>query len=200
MSNLTSPRLAASWTRVSHEAATVRARLALVPARANAAPRTPFVALVIGILVAGVVGLLMFNTHMQQNAFAASELKQTADRLTAQRQQLNLQLQQLRDPQRVATAARDLGMVAPTSPAFLSLADGKVIGNAVPATADGALFVRNFKATKPPALKPKPRIVRVSAATPSTATGRASTDSAASPGRKKQTGRQGAATTTTTTN
>ena len=191
MSNLISPRLAAARTRVPHlaEAATVRARLAIVPARSSAAPRTPFVMLIFGVLVAGVVGLLMFNTHMQQNAFVASDLKQTSERLIAQRQDLNLELQQLRDPQRVATAARDLGMVMPGSPAFLRLSDGEILGSAAPATPDGALFVRAFKAVKPPALKPPPRIVRVPAtpAAPKTraGSGRASADSAAPAGRNK---------------
>ena len=39
------------------------------------AARTPFVVLVIGLLVAGVVGLLMFNTHMQQASFRATALQ-----------------------------------------------------------------------------------------------------------------------------
>lgn len=195
MSNLISPRLA--------EAATVRARLALVPARATSAPRTPFFVLVAAVLVAGIVGLLMFNTHMQQNAFVASGLKQTSETLTAQRQELNLELQQLRDPQRVAAAARDLGMVMPASPAFLQLSDGGILGKPAPATPDGALFVRNFKAVKPPALKPKPRIVRVPAAPAQPRQNAADRDRRASQPAGGAAGRNGparAATSTTTSN
>lgn len=195
MSNPISPRLTAARTRMPHlaEAATTRARLAIVPARASTAPRTPFVVLLFAVLVAGVVGLLMFNTHMQQNAFVASDLKRTAESLTAEQQQLNLELQQLRDPQRVAMEARKLGMVVPASPAFLRLSDGRTIGKATPATPDGGLFVRNFKAVKPKALVPPPRIVRVPAViTPktSTATGRASAATAAGQGKKKATDRR----------
>jgi 4-amino-4-deoxy-L-arabinose transferase-like glycosyltransferase len=197
MSNPISPRLAAARTRMPHlaEAATVRARLALVPARASSAPRTPFVALLAAVLVAGVVGLLMFNTHMQQNAFAASDLKRTSERLTAQQQQLNLELQQLRDPQRLAIEARKLGMVIPDSPAFLRLSDGEVVGVATPASPESGLFVRNFKAVKPTALTPPPRIVRVPAViTPrktSPADGRASAGSSPAEGRKKSADRDG---------
>ena len=60
-------------------AAVERARLTVVPARSLArsqAARTPFAVLVIALLVAGVVGLLMFNTHMQQTSFTATALEQ----------------------------------------------------------------------------------------------------------------------------
>ena len=52
------------------EAAVERARLTVVPAPAPAshAPRVPFATLV-SVLLGGVVGLLMFNTQMQQASF-----------------------------------------------------------------------------------------------------------------------------------
>ena len=46
------------------EAAAERARLTLVPPRRMRAPRAPLAVLIFVILGAGVVGLLMFNTHM----------------------------------------------------------------------------------------------------------------------------------------
>lgn len=165
MSTMMNPRLASARARVPQlaEAATVRARLALVPSSATSAPRTPFAVLLFALLVAGVVGLLMFNTHMQQNAFKASELSATAEAMKAEKQGLNMELQQLRDPQRVAQAARDLGMVLPSTPAFLRLSDGTVVGKAGAANPDEGLFVRNFPARLPAALKPPPRIVKVKA-------------------------------------
>ena len=45
----------------------------------------------------------------------------------------------LRDPQRVARKAQGMGMVIPATPAFLRLADGKVLGTPAPATRDDAL-------------------------------------------------------------
>ena len=58
------------------EAAVERARLTVVPPRRaigqTQAARTPFAVLVIAMLVAGVVGLLMFNTNMQQSSFRAT--------------------------------------------------------------------------------------------------------------------------------
>ena len=52
--------------------AVTRARLTVVPRRRTQAPRIPFVTLVTVVLVGGVVGLLLFNTSMQQASFAAA--------------------------------------------------------------------------------------------------------------------------------
>ena len=62
-------------------------------------------------LLGGVVGLLLFNTSMQQVSFAATALEDQATTLTAQQQALQMELDRLRDPQRVAGAATRLGMV-----------------------------------------------------------------------------------------
>lgn len=145
-------------------AAVERARLTVVPARALArsqAARTPFAVLVIGLLVAGVVGLLMFNTHMQQTSFAATALQQKADALTAQRQSLTLELDALRQPQQVAQAAQELGMVAPPAPAFLRISDGTVLGVTEPATGADNLQINPAPVEKPEVLQPRVETVYV---------------------------------------
>lgn len=116
------------------ETAVERARLTLVPRPTRNAPRMPFVALVGAVLLAGVIGLLLFNTHMQQASFKATALETRAAALHAQEQGLRMELDTLRDPQRVALRARSLGMVPVVNPAFLRLSDGTVLGEAVPAT------------------------------------------------------------------
>ena len=120
------------------EAAVDRARLTVVPRRAPRATRVPFVVLVSLLLVTGVAGLLAFNTSMQQASFAATALEQQAAVLAAQEQSLQMDLERLRDPQRVAVAARRMGMVPPSNPAFLRLSDGKVLGNPTPAVSTDA--------------------------------------------------------------
>lgn len=140
-----------------------RARLALVPVRVTRAPRAPFAALVLGVLAAGIVGLLMFNTHMQQGAFLATSLQSKADALTAREQSLQMQLDQLRDPQHLAQAGRSLGMVAPATPAFVDLATGRILGTATPATSADAVRVTPLPIGLPSPLNPKPIIVRVQA-------------------------------------
>jgi hypothetical protein len=145
------------------EAAVEKARLTLVPARSVRAPRAPFAALVFAILGAGVVGLLMFNTHMQQGSFYATRLQQQAANLTARQQSLDMQLERLRAPQRLAEAGKSLGMVAPGVPAFVKLADGSVVGTPTPASPEDAVRINPLPAALPAPLRPKPIIVRVPA-------------------------------------
>lgn len=142
-------------------AAVERARLSVVPPRALArtqAARTPFAVLVITLLAAGVVGLLMFNTHMQQTSFAATELQRQANALVAQQQRLDLELDELRDPQQVATRARELGMVSAPQPAFLRLEDGRILGEPAPARAGDVMPISPAPVEKPAVLQ-RERIV-----------------------------------------
>ena len=102
--------------------------------------------LVFATLVAGVVGLLMFNTQMQQSSFHATALQQKADSLVAQQQSLDMELEELRDPQRLAQQARRLGMVPPLDPAFVRLSDGKTLGSPLPASPDDAVRINPLPA------------------------------------------------------
>ncbi|RNL79728.1 hypothetical protein [Nocardioides marmorisolisilvae] len=147
-------------------AAVERARLALVPARRVDAPRAPFAVLVFLILGAGVVGLLMFNTQMQQDSFYATRLQNQADRLTAQQESLQMDLDGLRDPQHLAQAATWLGMVPAPVPAQINLASGKVEG--IPTVATGADRIQvNPKATAvTPPWQPPVKHVVVTVKTP----------------------------------
>lgn len=130
--------LAPSRTRVrvpdSHR---LRGRLSVVHTP-NPAPRVPFAALVLTVLALGLVGLLMLNTSLQQGAFYARGLEGRAETLQQQREALEIQVAELREPQRVAARAAAMGMVPNENPAFLRLSDGTVLGRATPATAGSA--------------------------------------------------------------
>jgi len=142
-------------------AALQRARLTVVPrARTRTSP-VPFVMLVSFVLLAGVIGLLMFNTSMQQAAFAATSMEQQASTLTAREQSLRMELDVLRDPQRVAREAQGMGMVIPATPAFLRLSDGKVLGTPTPATREDPLRLLPRAPKKPAILDPAPNVVTV---------------------------------------
>ncbi len=145
------------------EAAVERARLTLVPrplvGRSSRAARVPFVALVSLLLVGGVAGLLFFNTSMQQASFKATAMEQKAQVLIAQRQGLQMQLDTLRDPQRVALRAKAMGMVPPASPAFIRLGDGKVLGTPMRAVADDRFPITPGPTKKPADLVQTPVIV-----------------------------------------
>lgn len=145
------------------EAAVERARLTVVPTGRTQAPRTPFAVLVLALLIVGVVGLLAFNTQMQTASFRATDMQNRADDLSAQEQKLDMELDALRDPQRLARTAKKMGMVAPTSPAFLRLSDGKVIGDPQPAGGDGAMRINPLPDPRPQSLNPTPLVVTVPA-------------------------------------
>jgi cell division protein FtsB len=136
------------------ENAVERARLTLVPRQERRAPRVPFLVLVAAVLLTGVVGLLVFNTHMQQTSFQATALEAKATTLHAQEQALRMELDTLRDPQRVAQRARALGMVPIANPAFLQISDGTVLGEAVPAAATDAQRLTPLPTRRPDALMP----------------------------------------------
>lgn len=124
-------------------AAPVRRRtpLQLVPAgRASpvisaSSARTPFVATVVSLLVAGLLGLLMLNTVLARDAFTLHSLKVEDRVLTDREQALQREVESLRSPQNLAAQAEKLGMVQAGPPAFLRLPDGAVLGAAEPAEA-----------------------------------------------------------------
>jgi hypothetical protein len=160
------------------EAAVERARLSVVPrpALSGRAARVPFVTLVSLLLIGGVAGLLFFNTSMQQTSFTATALEGKASVLQAQRQSLQMQLDALRDPQRVAARAKRLGMVPPVSPAFVELGSGRVLGDPQPAVADDALRLTPYPTRKPKGLVRTPvkvdaKAIGAAAAAGSTAAG-----------------------------
>lgn len=143
------------------EAAVERARLAVVPRRVPQRTRVPFMALVSLVLLGGVVGLLLFNTSMQQAAFATTALEQQANTLAARQQTLAMELDVLRDPQRVAQRAQAMGMVPGGTPAYLQLPSGKVLGEPTPATAEDGLRLLPRPEPKPAVLDPDPIVRQV---------------------------------------
>jgi cell division protein FtsB len=142
------------------EVAAERARLTVVPRRRTRAARVPFVALVTIVLLGGVVGLLLFNTSMQQASFAATALEGQADTLAARQQALQMDLDRLRNPQRIADKAQRLGMIQAGNPAFVQLGTGEVSGQ--PSAGDPAVPFRIWPTiTKPAVLNPRPHVVTV---------------------------------------
>jgi len=160
------------------EVAVERARLTVVPRRRVHAPRMPFVALVSMVLLGGIVGLLLFNTSMQQAAFASTDLQQEADALAARQQTLQMDLDRLRDPQRIAAAAVRLHMVQAGNVAFLDLRTGKVEGDPTPGSALTTFPIWPKAPAKPAALNPKPHVVWVDPPAPADRSANQSGDTA----------------------
>ena len=110
-----------------------RPSLELVPAGRSRAGRTPFVAVVVSLLAAGLLGLLVLNTVLAQDAFRLHTLKEQSRALEDVEQALQREVEALRAPQALAARAGALGMVQAGPPAFLRLPDGAVLGAETPA-------------------------------------------------------------------
>jgi len=133
-----------------------RPSLALVPAGARRArtSRTPFAAVVVALLAAGLLGLLVLNTALAQDAFRLHTLKQDSRALEDREQVLTREVEALRAPQALAARATALGMVQAGPPAFLRLPDGTVLGADIPAPAP--VPAEPLDAQAPPAPAPDP--------------------------------------------
>jgi hypothetical protein len=109
-------------------AAMPRPRLTVVARAATRAPRIPFVVLVVTLLVGGLVGLLLLNTALQRGAYTTTALRDQAAALSVRQQQLEVHVDAMAEPQRLAKRAVRLGMVADASPGFLELSSGRILG------------------------------------------------------------------------
>lgn len=112
----------------SGRSAPVRPDLRVVPMPAFRAPRGPFAIVVGAVLTIGLLGVLLLNTVVAQDAFSLSELQQRSTDLADREQALTQAVARDESPQRLAARARDLGMVRNQNPVFLRLSDGKVLG------------------------------------------------------------------------
>jgi hypothetical protein len=108
-----------------------------------------------------VVGLLCFNTQMQQASFAATSLETQSDNLAAREQTLHDELQTLRNPQNLAAQAQAAGMVVPQSSCTLRIAAGTTDNDCAPATNANTPTLLPRAPKKPPVLNPDPIVVTV---------------------------------------
>ncbi len=107
----------------------------VAPPRAERASRGVFVLIVVTLLAAGFLTNLLINTSMAQGAFRIGDLQREATKLTEAQAVLREQVAALSAPTVLEAKARALGMVPTDSPVFLSVPDGKVIGQPAPAAA-----------------------------------------------------------------
>jgi hypothetical protein len=109
-------------------------RLRVAPPAPVSVPKAPFVAGVLAVVVTGVVGILVLNTKINENAFRLEALQQQQGRLDRTEAQLTKDLADKESPTSLAAAARRLGLVPAGSPAFIMLPDGKVLSVPRPGT------------------------------------------------------------------
>lgn len=84
------------------------------------------------ILLAGLITMLVINTSLAQGAFRVSELTRQSTDLIQQQQALEKAVASQQTPGNLEARARALGMIPQSTPVFLRLSDGKVLGKAKP--------------------------------------------------------------------
>ena len=107
--------------------------LRVAPPAPVSVPRAPFVALVLVVVVAGVLGILVLNTKINENAFTLSHLHDQQNALDQQEQQLDQHLADLESPNSLQAAAHRLGLISSGTPAYLPLPNGQTVGVPQPA-------------------------------------------------------------------
>ena len=100
------------------------ARLTVAPPAPVMAPRAPFVALVLVLVITGVVGILVLNTKIAENAFVLDDLHRKQSSLDRDEQRLKSDIAKQESPAYLATRASQFGLGRTTSPASLLLPDG----------------------------------------------------------------------------
>ncbi|RZU77213.1 hypothetical protein EV384_5928 [Micromonospora kangleipakensis] len=111
-------------------------RLRVAPPPPVSVPRAPFVGLILVLVVGGVLGILLVNTKINENAFKLEKLQQQQAKLDVDQQQLEKEIAEQKAPGNLTANARKLGLVESGEPAYIRLPDGKTIG--VPHPAEGA--------------------------------------------------------------
>lgn len=104
-------------------------RLAVIEGWAGRRSAIPFALLVLGVLLAGLVGLLTLNTAMDENSVRMQRAEQRQAQLNDRAQQLSQQLSGLSGPAALASAAAAQGLVPNPQPAFLNPTTGAVLGS-----------------------------------------------------------------------
>jgi hypothetical protein len=108
-------------------------RLRVAPPAPVSVPKAPFVAGVLVTVITAVVGILVLNTKINENAFRLEALQKQQGRLDRSEAELTKDLADKSSSTSLAAAARRLGLVD-SKPAFITLPDGKVLTVPQPAT------------------------------------------------------------------
>ncbi|WP_051325763.1 hypothetical protein [Glycomyces tenuis] len=90
-------------------------------------PRPAFVGGIVALVVAGIVGLLMLNTVINEDAYHLQELRTEAADLDQAEQELESELSNLNSPVNLQAKASEYGMVEPEKVIHLNLNDGTTL-------------------------------------------------------------------------
>lgn len=98
--------------------------------------RVPFAGIMIVLLALGMAGLLLLNTHLQDQAIQMRRFQAEAATLADRLSDLEAQVNRAEAPGQVAGRATELGMVPNPHAVYVDLATGRIVGEPVAATGD----------------------------------------------------------------
>lgn len=138
--------------------------------RANQAvsrfPKAVLRKVIVGLTLISISGLVV-NNFCDTAVYTISTLKKDTEALATQTQVVSQQVDSLRSPQNLANSAKALGMIVNSNPVFLNVRDAKVLGSAVPASAESSMAVsKNLIANA--AMTVKSNVSRLSGASAAT--------------------------------
>ena len=152
MSALVEPRQKAQETTTSG--------LRPVPTQQGGLGRLPFMLILAGVLVVGLVGLLMLQTRVQEQSFDVRQLQTRATALLYRQAQLNAEVQQKATPAEIARQATALGMVPNPYAVYIDVRTGTIIGAQKVVRGNEVPYITyttpEQKATPPAAASPTP--------------------------------------------
>jgi hypothetical protein len=94
----------------------------------RARPRTVYAIVAVATLLAIVIAQLLLSITISQGAYQLNTLQDTQKQLQRDYQAASEDLDRLASPQYLAASANALGMVSNSSPAYLRLSDGAILG------------------------------------------------------------------------
>ena len=94
----------------------------------RARPRTVYAIVAVATLLAIVIAQLLLSITISQGAYQLNTLQNTQTQLQRDYQAASEDLDRLASPQYLAESANALGMVSNSSPAYLRLSDGAILG------------------------------------------------------------------------
>jgi hypothetical protein len=95
--------------------------------------RPPFVAVCVAVMLGCLIGLLMINIALTRGAYREHQLELKQTELMETQQALAEKVAAESSPAVLSQRARDLGMIPNSTPAFIRLSDGTVLGQPTPA-------------------------------------------------------------------
>ncbi|GAA2465370.1 hypothetical protein [Agromyces soli] len=114
-------------------------RLRLVPdAVRRRKPRIAYAIIALGAIILVAAAQLVISVAMTQGAYELDSLRVQQTKLERDRQIVAEELDALQSPQNLARNAEELGMVPNTTPVYLRLSDGAVLGQPQAAGSDAA--------------------------------------------------------------